>query len=185
MKITKTTWIILTIGICAIVFASLGFARAQQLKEQAQMDEEISIAENRLSSLQFEQLSSQQGELEKQLSQSIAQFEATKTILSQPVEGIAISDTLFSLAESSGAKITEISSSGLALDKLEEVPCSVLPFTIKAEGTIPSLMSFIFSLNAKFVTGTVESVEIVVPEDTAEESPSATIRLRVYTYKGD
>ncbi len=185
MKITKTSWIILAIGICAIVFASLGFARVQQLKEQDQLGEEISIAENRLSNLQLEQLSSQQEELDKQLSQSTAQLEVTKTILSQPAEGIATNDTLFKLAESCDVEITEISSTGLALDKLEEIPCSVLPFTIKANGTIPSLRSFIFSLNDKFVTGTVESVEITIPEDTTEENPSATIRLRVYTYKGD
>ncbi len=185
LKLSKTIWIILTIGIAIIVFATLGFTRAQQLQEQNQLNEELSIAETRLNQFKLGQLSSQQEELEKQLSQSIAQLEATKTILSQPAEGIATSDTLFKLAESSGVEITEISSSGLALGNLEGITCSVLPFTVKAEGTISSLMSFIFTLNDNFTTGAVETVSISVADNATDESSSANIRLRIYTYKGD
>ena len=185
MTLSKTSWIILTVGISIIAFASLGFARAQQLHERNQLNEELSTAELRLNRLQLSQLSSQREELEKQLTESIAQLETTKTILSQPAESIAASSTLFNIAETCDVEITEISSSGLASGDLEGITCSVLPFTVRAEGVISSLMSFIFTLNDDFITGAVESVDISVSENTTEERSSANIRLLIYTYKGD
>ena len=187
MKLSKTSWIVLTVGISIIAFASLGFARAQQLHERNQLNEELSIAELRLSKFQIEQFSSQQEELEKQLTESIAQLETTKVILSQPAESIAVSGTLFNIAETCGVEITEISSSGLSSSDLEGITCSVLPLTVKAEGVISSLMSFIFTLNGDFITGTVETVSISVgvSENATEEGSSANIRLLIYAYKGD
>ena len=185
MTLSKTSWIILTVGISIIAFASLGFARAQQLHERNQLNEELSIAEISISKLKLEQLSSQREELEKQLTESIAQLETTKTILSQPAESIAASSTLFNIAETCGVEITEISSSGLASGDLEGITCSVLPFTVRAEGVISSLMSFIFTLNGDFITGAIETVDISAADNATDGSSSANIQLLIYTYKGD
>ena len=185
MKLSKTSWLILTVGICIVAFVSLGVARAQQLDEQNQLNEELSIAELRLSKFQIEQFSSQQEELEKQLTESIAQLETTKVILSQPAESIAVSGTLFNIAETCGVEITEINSSGLSSSDLEGITCSVLPLTVKAEGVISSLMSFIFTLNDNFTTGAVETVNISVADNATDESSSANIQLLIYIYQGD
>lgn len=184
MKLSKISWLILTVGITIIAFTSLGIAHSQQVHKQNQLNEELSLAERRLNGLQFEELSSQQEELEKQLSQTISQLETAKTRLSQPAESIAASDALFGIAETCGVEVTEMSSSGPSSGDLEGVTCSVLPLTARVEGDVPNLISFVIKLNSDFMTGVVKSVDISVSENTTEERSAANIRLLIYTYQG-
>ena len=185
MKLSKTSWITLTVGICIIAFASLGFARFQQAQEQDQLREELSLGEQRLSKFQFEQLSSQQEELEKRLKLTTLQLGNTKAILSEPTKSIAATDTLFDIAKNCDVEVTEISSSDPTSGKLAEVTCSVLPVTVRVEGDVLSLINFIVELNSDFTTGVVEASSISVSEDAAEEMSSANIQLLIYTYEGD
>jgi len=185
LSISKTSWLLLSVGISIIAFTSLGVARSQQVHEQDQLDEELSLAERRLNGLQFEQLYSQQEELEKQLSQIISRLETTKARLSRPTGSIAASDALFSIAKACGVEVAEISSSGPASGDLEGVVCSVLPLTARIEGDVPNLISFIIKLNGDFTTGVVKSAGISVSENVSEERTSANIRLVIYTYQGD
>jgi hypothetical protein len=185
LKLSKTSWIALTVGICVIAFASLGVARFQQAQEQDQLREELSLAEQRLSKFQFEELSSQQGELEKRLKLTTLQLGNTKAILSEPTKSIAATDTLFDIAEDCDVEVTEISSSDPTSGALEEVTCSVLPVTVRVEGDVISITSFIVKLNSDFTTGVVQAANISVSEDTTEEMSSANIQLLIYTYEGD
>ena len=185
MKLSKKSGLILIVGIAIAIFAGLWLARGQQVDEQEQLHEELSIVAMRLNGLQGEEISSQQGELEKQLSQTISQLETAKAVLSQSTESIDVSGALFDIAEATGVEITEISSSGLSSDSLEGITCSVLPLTITVEGDVADIISFVGSLNHDFTTGIVKSVEISIPEMTSEETVSANIQLHIYTFQGD
>ena len=209
MRLSKIGWILLTVGIFAVMFVSLGATESQQIDQQNQLNEELLLAKQRLSNLQLEQLSSQQEELEKQLNQIIsqAQFQAAKAILSQPANSIALSSTLFDIAETCGVEVTEIKSIGQATGDLGEITCSVLPVTVTVEGDVPKLISFITKLNEEFATGVVKSIATSIPETLTEEvdeatseetdetageetvtpnkKPSAKIQLTIYSYQGD
>ena len=185
MKLSKKSWLILIVGIAIAIFAGLWLARGQQVDEQEQLREELSIVVMRLNGLQGEEISSQQGELEKQLSQTISQLETAKAVLSQSTGSIAVSGALFDIAEAIGVEITEISSSGLSSDSLGGITCSVLPLTITVEGDVADIISFVGSLNHDFTTGIVKSVEISIPETTSEETVSANIQLHIYIFQGD
>jgi len=185
LKLSKKSWLILIVGIAIAIFAGLWLARGQQVDEQEQLREELSIVVMRLNGLQGEEISSQQGELEKQLSQTISQLETAKAVLSQSTGSIAVSGALFDIAEAIGVEITEISSSGLSSDSLGGITCSVLPLTITVEGDVADIISFVGSLNHDFTTGIVKSVEISIPETTSEETVSANIQLHIYIFQGD
>lgn len=185
MKLSKKSGLILIVGIAISIFAGLWLARGQQVDEQEQLHEELSIATMRLNGFQSDELSSQRGELEKQLSQTISQLETAKAVLSQSTESIAVSGTLFDIAEATGVEITEISSSHLSSDSLEGITCSVLPLSVTVEGDVTDIISFVGSLNHDFKTGIVKSVEISIPETTSEETVSANIQLHIYTFQGD
>ena len=185
MKISKTSWLLLAVGISIITLAGLGVTRARQLHEQDRVNEELSLVRQRLNGFQLEELRFQQEELEKQISQTISQLEADKTTLSRPIGSIVASDILFDIAETCGVEVTEISSSGLITDDLEGIACSVLTLTAHIEGDVPNLVDFITKVNGDFMTGTVKSVDMNVSENTTEERPSANIRLHIYTYQGD
>ena len=185
MKLSKTSLLILTIGIFVIAFASLGAARSQKIHEQNQLGEEISLTGLRLSKLQLEELSSQQKELEERLSQTLSQFEAAKAMLSQPIRSIAASQSLFDIAKACGVEITGINSSGLTTEELEGTIYAVLPLAVKVEGDVSDLLSFITKLNDNLVTSTIKSAQISVSDIDGEERVSADIRLVIYTYQGD
>lgn len=185
MKLGKTSLLLIATGVVVIAFASLGIARAQRLREQDRVNEELFMATHRLEQFQLEQLHSQQEELEKQLSQTSSELETAKATLSEAIGSINASDALFNIAETCGVEVTEITSAHPVVGMLEEIPSSVLTLGITVEGHLPNLVRFIISVNNDFVLGTVQSVAIEVPQDTAEEAPSATISLRIYTYRGD
>ncbi len=200
MKLGKTSWLILTLGIIIVAFVSLGIARSQQIQEQKQLDEKLSVAELRLDQLQLKQLYAQKNELEGRLSETTIQLEAAKNALRQSIESIEVTDSLFEIAEACGVEIAEISSSELGSDTLGEITCSVIRLTLSVEGDVPNLILFIIKLNNGFTTGVVRSVEINIQEEADEEAdeetegeqfeeeikkPSANIRLVIYTYQGD
>ncbi len=185
MKLTKKSWLLLTLGVFVITFASLGAIQSQQVRQQKRLNEELALAELRLEGFQLEQLSAQQEVLEEQLKQTISQSETTKTILSQSIGSITSSSTLFDIAQAYGVEVTEFSSSGLASGDLDGIPCSVLTLNARVEGDISDLISFIMKLNSELTTGVVKSVEISMSEATSEAKSSANIQLVLYTYQGD
>jgi hypothetical protein len=177
--------IVIAIGIFVVVGIGLGMVRSRQVNEQNRLNEELTLVQSRLSVVQPEKLSSQQTELEKQLSQTISQCDAVKAILSRPVGSISVSRILFDVAEAYELKITRVTSPGLAGGDLEGVTCSVINVSATVEGDVPNLVNFIAKLNSQFATGVVNPIKITIPEAASEEKASADIQLVVYTYYGD
>jgi cell division protein FtsB len=184
LKLSKTSWLIIIIGVFVIVLIGLGIVRSQQVHQQNELNEQLALTRSKIQVIQLEQLSLRQGDLERQLSETDSQSESAKKILSQPVRSVTISDFLFDTAEANSVNITEINSSGLASEELAGVTCSVLPFTAKVEGELTNLVSYITKLNNDLATGFVKSVEISVPETSSTKKPSANIQLIIYTYQG-
>ena len=56
MKLSKTSWLILTVGVFVITFASLGAVSYQQVHQQDRLNEELAVAEMRLKGGKLEQL---------------------------------------------------------------------------------------------------------------------------------
>ena len=184
MKLTKTSWLIIIVGGFIIILAGLGIVRSQQVNEQSELSEKLALAQSKLQAIQLDRLSYRQKELEQQLSETISQSKTGRAILSQPIGSITISDIVFDIAEANNVEVTEISSSGMAQNELEGVPCLTLPLITKVEGEVTDLVSFITQLNEDLATGAVQSLEISIPATTSEQKPSANIQLVIYTYQG-
>ncbi len=185
MKLSRTSWLLITIGVIIIPLVSLSLLHSQQLKEQNQLSDALALAQLKLNGFQLEQLSGQQGELEEKLSQTTSQLEAARYMLSQPNGGIVTSNILFDIAEAHGVAVTEISSPGLTIDELNGILCSVLPLTARVEGEVPALVSFVTDLSNELTTSIVESLEIIIPEATSGDNSSVNIQLVIYSYQGE
>ena len=190
MKLSKTTWIFLVIGIFIILAAGLGMAYSQQHQEQSRLNEELALAQLRLNKYPPQQVSSQKEELESQLAKAESQLKAARASLYQSPESIEASDALFDLAQLCNVEVTEISSPGLTTEALDGVTLSVLPLTVTVEGDVLNLIDFIYRWTEEYSTGMVKSAEIGVPRTTEEEEtvgckPSAIINLLIYSYEGD
>ena len=193
MKLSKTSWIIITIGIVVVAFGSLGLARHQQVLEQTQLRDELSVTTTRLQKTQIKPLQSQHSELQEQFDQALSQLETAKDELRQPIESIGVTDSIFDIAEACDIEITRINSSTLGSDKLEGISYAVIRLTITVEGDVPDFISFVTKLNNDFGTGIASSVQMGItgaseemegetegegegeaeeePEEVAEEEP--------------
>ena len=51
LKLSKTSWLILSAGVFIVVLGSLGIARSQQLQEKGTLDEELRLSTQTLEKL--------------------------------------------------------------------------------------------------------------------------------------
>jgi hypothetical protein len=156
---------------------------SQQSGTKKQLKEEYDRAQTNLNSIQVEQLADQQGELEQQLDDTIAQSETARKTLSEPMNSIIITDILFSRAESNSVNITDIKSSGTNAVELEGVPCRALSLTVNIKGEVDNLVDFVTQLNDNLATGVVYSIGMNIPNTAGGEKPSASIQMVVYTHE--
>ena len=185
MKLSKTTLLLVITGIFAVVVIALGMVRYQQIGQQEELSRELALAQQNLGRTQPEELSSRQAELEEKLNQTTSQFEAVKSVLSQPIGSIKATGILFEIAKAYNLEVASMTSSGATTGSLEGVACSVITLAVRVEGDVPDIVNFITKLNSFFATGVVKSVTITIPEDTSSEKASANFQLMVYTHGGE
>jgi hypothetical protein len=184
LKLSKTSWLILLAGIFVVLIAGLVVTRSKQLQEQSELRDELRVAEMRLSKLQVQQLQQQEDELQGKLDETIAQLVAAKDNLRPTVESIDVTEKFFAIAQSCGVEITNITSSGIKGEKLENVDCSMITLNAVATGEVPNLISFVIKLNNDFTSGIVNSARITIP-GCSEDEPSVSLMMAVYAYRGD
>ena len=189
IRLSRTSWILLAVGIFVILVSSLGAAYGVQQNEKTRLDEELSLAQLRLAKYSPDELSAQQEELESQLAQIESEVTANKAYLSPSIENIEVIEALFvALAEATSVEVVEINSSSLTSKEVEEATFSALPLNLTIEGAVPNLLSFVRELSQKFPTNVVGSIKMNIPEvieGEEIEEPTAIIQLLIYTYQGD
>jgi len=189
IRLSRTSWVLLAVGIFVILVSSLGAAYGVQQNEKTRLDEELSLAQLRLAKYSPDELSAQQEELESQLVQIESEVTANKAYLSPSIENIEVIEALFvALAEATSVEVVEINSSSLTSKEVEEATFSALPLNVTIEGDVPNLLSFVRELSQEFPTNVVESIKMNIPEvieGEEIEEPTAIIQLLIYTYQGD
>ena len=192
MKLGKTGYLFVILGVVAAIFAGLWVMRSQQTQEQERLSEELSVAAVKLDNFNSDELLSQQAKLEEQLNQTLSQIEATKAEISQATDSISVSGTLFDIAELAGVEVTSISSAQPSVSTWQGIPCLVLPLNITVEGDVSNLITFIGKVDRTLTTAVIRSAVITIPEaaDGEESSAevqlaSARIQLGIYSYQGE
>lgn len=188
-KLSRKALIFITVGVVVVVAGSLGILNTQLGQDQEQLNQELEVAKLRLDKHPPGEFSQQIRELEWRTTQLESQVNAAKYRLIQTVESIEITDTVFQVAEDYEVEIVEIKSLGVDSEDLSGYIYTVLLLSVKAEGSIPSLVDYIFGLSRKLPTGVFETVKIEDPSVVSAEAesviPSATINLRIYSYQGE
>ena len=195
MKLSKKAIILLVICVFVILVAGLGMTYSRQEGEQSQLDEELTLAKQRLEKYPDEEaeFAAQQKELESRLARAESRLRAAKANLYQSIESIEASDTLFTLAQDCGVEVVKIQSPGVTTKKIGEVTLSALSLTVTIEGDVLNIIDFVSEWTKEYPTGIVESVVITVPQppdaeaeeaQTEEKSPSADIDICISTYEG-
>ncbi|MFC1901551.1 hypothetical protein ACFLX3_01290 [Chloroflexota bacterium] len=172
-KLGKTSQLILSAGIFIVVIASLGLTRSQQLREEDELYQQLSVVETRLDKLEVKGLRQQQEELQRKLDESAVQLSAVKDKLRYPIENIGVIDEFFAIAYSCGVGVNNISASSVRGDSLESIACSLVTLNVAVSGEVSDLINLVIKLNSDFTTGIVQSVQLSIQGETEEEGEEA------------
>lgn len=184
MKISKRTLLIIGVVILVVIAFALNNVRSKQTREQSELNKKLEQVQTRIKGLPVEKASPRQAELEKQLSQATAQFEAVQAMLSQPLSSVAVTNRLFDIAKTNNLQVTKMTSSALASAKLGGLPCVTVPVSARVEGNLTNVVNFVAGVNSAFATGTINSIAITITGTGKEETASADINLVIYTRQG-
>ncbi len=183
-KFSKTGLLILAAGAFIVVLASLGFMRFSQTSEQDSLNDALALSETRLSFMNIQPLQVQLAELEEQLSESESLLAEVKQRLSQSVISVNVTDKFYEIAAYHSIIVDSISTTKNQSGAYEGVPCTLITINAGVSGDLSHVIDFITGLNNNFTTGYVESAQIIISEDEAVISTSASIMMVVYTHEG-
>ena len=187
MKISKTARWILTIGILAILLASLGVNYGRQMAEQNRLN--ANIAQARQVVAQYtDTYAAEKKELETRLNQANSSITSLQSSFREYTQSIEINETLFQAAEDANVTITKLTSSIPAEEELNGITYCVFTLSITAEGEVVALLNFSNKISERFSTAAIESVKITVPEveeeeGESEEESTINLRLKIYVYE--
>ncbi len=215
MRLSRTAWLILVIGVFVIAFAGLYMIYLREQRAQVPLNEALAVAQTILPKLTAEttNLENAVTEMEDRLAQAKSQLQTAKAVFpTRRVESIEVDEVLFGIAFSWDLEITNLTATEPgdqtvpveveAEDiEVEDIDFTITTFTVQVKGEVADILDFIHSIvnHQDFDSATVELVNIVVPEpltlaekegkteEEIEEAeiPSATLTLTIYNYLGE
>ena len=185
MRLSRTAWLILGIGIFAIALGSLYTVYLQQKGAQDELNTNLETAEGTLSDTtlikeglesQLTNLESELTQLESELTQAISSLNSAKGRFPESVESIEYDELLFNFAHGYNLRITELIASEPGNEEVEEaITYSVTPFTVDVKGEVAGILDFINAIvtSEDFTCATAELVNINIPEPLTEAEKEA------------
>jgi hypothetical protein len=170
MKLTKTSWIILIIGVLVIAAGCLGWIYSQQLDRQKQLDTQFSAAQKKLALIKLDDLNSQKEQFNQQIQQINALMAENKDRLQAPGNSIDTTNAILEDAKSHRIDILSMTSPGRGGEQLAGTEMDTLAIDIQFTGNINDIVNFAISLNEKFPT----SIENLVQMDRIPPTPTPT-----------
>ncbi|MFC1847627.1 hypothetical protein ACFLW5_02305 [Chloroflexota bacterium] len=181
---SNRSWLIVLTGVFVIALVGLGIVYYQQTSQREELEQNIALEQSNLAKMNLENLTATQAEQEAQLSQVTSQFQSVKAILSQSTTSAVATDSLFDNAEKHSLEIIGVVSSIPIIENFEGIDASKIALTLKIEGDIDDIVSFVNELNNNFITGFIESVAITIAEPSTGEEDFAEIQLVIYNFRG-
>jgi len=176
MKPSKKVWIIVGIGIFAIVLGILFTVYFQQVGEREQLSDRLEAAEALLPGLE-----AVREELEDQLAQATSLLNKNQAEFPESVESIEYDDDLFEIADDCNVDITRLTASPPTSTKVGTVTYSVSSFVVVVVGDIDDILDFIYAIRTGDDFQLPWSAEVT---RASIASGTATINLNIYGYKG-
>jgi len=191
MRLSKTAWLILGIGIFVIAMGSLYFLYSRQGDEQEQLGDSLSVAQDTSSTLvseekdwesQLTQLESQLTRLKSELTQATLLLDTTQASFPSSVESIEYDELLFNFAHGCNLRITTLIASEpgneeveVENEEVEAITYSVTSFIVDVKGEVANILDFINAIvtSEDFTCATAEPVNINIPEPLTEAEKEA------------
>ena len=175
MKPSKKVWIIVGIGIFAIVLGILFTLYFREVGEREELNDKLSAAEAILPTL-----ITQKEDLGNELSQAESLLNTSQTKFPQAVESIEYGEYIFEIADRCDLTLASLIFPKPTNIKEGSVTYSVVSLSLPVSGELADIFDFIdiIRTDARFASTRVKSVNLNVADE------SATISVDIYGYKG-
>jgi hypothetical protein len=189
-KLSRTTWLVLGIGVFVIAFVTLFFIYARQSGEQEELEVTLAGAQTQLAGLISgrESLENQLTQQQSTLSDTQALLTSAQASFPELEASIEYSEVLTEIADYCELEVTNISAEEPREMEIEGIIFVVISFEVEVEGDVNSILSMVSEIasDERFASATVESVTMNVPEPVPiwiiRGEPSAKIKLVGYSY---
>jgi hypothetical protein len=183
IKLSKTSWLILAVGLFVVIAAGLGITRSQQAQEQGRLNNELATSEQSLAAIQITGLQSQLDGLQQSADQAQLQLDQAQLQLKQTVVSVDVTDKFFSIARECGVEVINLGTSPISPNIYEGVGLSTTSLNAEVEGELSALVNFVESLAREFSTGLIQTFQIDIPPPGSDASPTANIEMIIYSYE--
>jgi len=185
LKLSKTSWLILAVGVFIVALAFLGITRSQQAQEQSRLDDELEMSQMSLANMQISDLQAELAALEQDAAQEQAGLNAAVNSLDETVVSVDVTDEFFSIASTCGVVVINISTSPISPNIYEGLGLSATSISAALEGELANLIDFVEALHSGFSTGQIKMAQIEIPPSSSNETASASIMMTIYSYEED
>ena len=190
MKLSKTAWLVLVIGIFVIASGSLYWLYLQEGPKQEELSGQLSAVQARIPKLaeQRASLESTLTELEDKLAQVTSQLKTAKAVFPAAVESIEVDELLFGMAWDWGLEITSLTASEpsdlkVAVEaetediEVEDVTYLVTSFDVVVKGKAPE-SDFTEEEYKAYIDKAVDDIlNFINTIATHEDITTATVKL--------
>jgi Tfp pilus assembly protein PilO len=174
LKLSKSSWIFIVVGIILIAAVGLGMSRSQQTEQIESLKSRLAQAKQKLALVKNDDLIARKNELTLQLEGYNAQNESARQKLLSPEDSISTTDILLESAHKYGLLVSTMSSPGQSGNKLGEMECTTLPISLQVQGNIHDITNFICNLGLLFPTSIVKTVQLSTAEAVLASGPGAS-----------
>ena len=182
LRLSRTSWLILGIGIFVIAVGSLYMVYRGQVSQQNELNSKLSQAQATLPQLvsQRQELESQLASMENDVAQTTSLLESAKARFPESVDSIDYSEILFKIADDSDLKIVTLTASEAGDEEVDGIIYSVTFFDVVVTGEVDDVLVFVHVISTSdgftattgklvvFTTTTVALVSIVCPYPLSE-----------------
>ncbi len=178
MKFSKSSWIILILGIVVLGAFLIGMVRTQQIQQQQNLEKTLLADQQKLALTKIDDLTLKRDQLTQEKELYTAQIAAAKAKLAAPVDNIAGTETILNSAHEFDLKIVNINSGGKSNSTYSGNEFTALSFNLRVEGNIDNIAGFISNIKTLFPTSVVEAYQVDIntptPTPTTPATPTTT-----------
>ncbi len=182
--IGKAAWIVIFTIVAIVVLSVFAMSYWEQLKAHDGLHAQIVSTEQLAGKISFAELLALESTLNNEIGNVQTSTRQVQSSLEQPLDCLATTNAIYALAQKDRVEIEAISSSGKNTQQFEGVKFDCLMLSIKAKGSVDSLMEFMRELGAGFSTAIPSSVTIEIPESGTDEKPVMSMVMSINSYEG-
>jgi hypothetical protein len=191
MRLSRTAWLVLGIGIFVIALATLYTVYSRQSSEQEELKKSLAGAHLPKLISQREALESQLTEQQSRLAEAQSSLSTAQASFPKLPASIDYDEVLSEIAHDYSLEVMSMAAAEPREKKVEDVTYIVISFEVEVRGEVNSMLGMVNAIatDERLTSAGVELVNIKVPQVATEgeepEKPLGTIKFVGYSYGGE